>query len=196
MLYLRKIEESLWFGKELHDSISISDLKTTDNDISVWKDDGTPELITKLALTFSLTMGRITDLWCVDIPDNLLEKFSFHPVPSSTIYTSMQNLHTNIVVPTLYEMGDLAEIIYNLIKEGNQIYISEYELKECFYNAIIADEITIDFNDKRFRSFRKPLAEIEKVKGKIDFSKINNAKEVINNNVTCPTCKGKGVIKK
>lgn len=196
MLYLRKIEEPQWKNKKLHDAVSISDLKTTDNDISVWKDDGTPGLINKLALAFSLTTGRITDLWCVDIPDNLLVKFSFNPVPSSTIYSSMQNLHTNIVVPTLYEMGNLAEIIYNLIKEGKQIYISEQELKECFYNAIIADEISIDFNDKRFRSFRKPLSEIEKIKGKINFSTLHNAREVINDRVSCPTCKGKGFIKK
>ena len=196
MLYLRKIDEDQWKDKILHDAVSISDLKTSDNDISVWKDDGTPGLINKLALAYSLTTGRITDLWCVDIPDNLLAGFSFNPAPSSTIFSSMQSLHTNIVVPTLYEMGELAEIIYNLIKEGKQIYISEQELKECFYNAIKADEILIDFNDKRFRQFRKPLAEIEKEKGKIDFSRLHNAKEVENNRVSCPTCKGKGFIKK
>lgn len=196
MLYLRKIEEVQWKDKMLHDAVSISDLKTNDNDISVWKDDGTPGLINKLALAFSLTTGRIKDLWCVDIPDNLLGGFCFHSASSSTIYTSMQSLHTNIVVSTLHQMGELAEIIYNLIKDRKQIYISEQELKECFYNAIMADEITIDFNDKRFRQFRKPLAEIEKVKGKIDFSTLRNAKEVENNRVPCPKCKGTGFLKK
>ena len=45
MLYLRKIDEDQWKDKILHDAVSISDLKTSDNDISVWKDDGTPGLV-------------------------------------------------------------------------------------------------------------------------------------------------------
>lgn len=194
MFYLRKIEESQWYGKQLLDSVSVSDLRTADNDISVWQDDGSPGLFLKLALAFTLTTGRISDMWCVNIPDNKLTKYSFHPQPSSTPYLPMQVLHTNIVIPTLYEMGDLAEIIFNLIQNNKQIYVTEQELKECFYNAIAADEVLIDFNDRRYRSFRKPLADIEKTKGNIDFSKLKNAKEVVKRK-TCPTCKGQGYIK-
>lgn len=195
MLYLRKIEEKQWNGKILYDSVSISDLKTLDNDISVWKDDGTPGLCIKLALAFSLTTGRIVDLWCVDIPDKDLKRFSFHSAPSSTPYIPMRSLHTNIVIPTLYEMGDLAEIIHNIIAKSAQIYVSEQEIKECFYDAILADEIEIDFNEKKLRSFRRSLADIEKIKGYIDFSVLKNVKEVVNDKKTCPTCKGQGFIK-
>ena len=100
-------------------------------------------------------------------------------VPKVTAYPYLQcrSLHTNIVVPTLYEMGDLAEIIHQLIKNGEQIYISEQEQKECFYNAVKADEIEMDFNDWKNQNFRKALAEMEGIYGQIDFSQLQNAKD-------------------
>lgn len=88
-----------------------------------------------------------------------------------------RSLHTNIVIPTLYEMGDLAEIIHQLIKNGEQIYISEQEQKECFYNAVKADEIEMDFNDWKNQNFRKALAEMEGIYGQINFSQLQNAKD-------------------
>ena len=113
----------------------------------------------------------------VKIPDKALDKFKFHYAPSSTPYLQCRSLHTNIVVPTLYEMGDLAEIIHQLIKNGKQIYISEQEQKECFYNAVKADEIEMDFNDWKNQNFRKALAEMEGIYGQIDFSQLQNAKD-------------------
>ena len=68
------------------------------------------------------------------IPDKALDKFKFHYAPSSTPYLQCRSLHTNIVVPTLYEMGDLAEIIHQLIKNGEQIYTFLNENKK---NAFI-----------------------------------------------------------
>ena len=111
------------------------------------------------------------------IPDKALDKFKFHYAPSSTPYLQCRSLHTNIVVPTLYEMGDLAEIIHQLIKNGEQIYISEQEQKECFYNAVKADEIEMDFNDWKNQNFRKALTEMEGIYGQIDFSQLQNAKD-------------------
>lgn len=45
MYYLRKIEEGQWVERQLHDAVSISDLRTLDNDISVWKDDGSVDVV-------------------------------------------------------------------------------------------------------------------------------------------------------
>lgn len=154
----------------------ISDLRTLDNDISVWKDDGNVEVV-KLALAFSLCTKNIKDLWCVKIPDKALGNFKFHHAPSSTPYLQCRSLHTNIVIPTLYEMGDLAEIIHQLIKDCKQIYVSEQEQKECFYEAIKADEIEMDFNDRRNQNFRKALSEMETIYGEIDFSQLHNTKD-------------------
>lgn len=73
-------------------------------------------------------------------------------------------------------MGDLAEIIHQLIKDNKQIYISEQEQKECFYNAVKADGIDMDFNDWRNQNFRKALTEMEGLYGQIDFSQLHNVK--------------------
>ena len=35
----------LWEGKNLHDTMSLYDLRSSDNDISVWKNDGSQEQI-------------------------------------------------------------------------------------------------------------------------------------------------------
>ena len=113
MYYIRKVEKTKWNDKILHDSVSISDLSTDDNDISVWMDDDSKDRYKHLLLAFVLTTGKIRDLYYVRIPDvDVIKKgLGFHLVPSATPYINMQSLHTNIVVPTLYELGDLAEII-------------------------------------------------------------------------------------
>lgn len=49
--------------------------------------------------------------------------------------------------------------------------------KECFYNAVKADEIEMDFNDWKNQNFRKALAEMEGIYGQIDFSQLQNAKD-------------------
>ena len=199
MYYIRKVEKAKWDGKILHDSISISDLSTIDNDISVWMDDDSKDRYKHLLLAFVLTTGKIRDLYYVRIPDVYVCKkgFEFHLVPSTTPYTNMQSLHTNIVVPTLHELGDLAEIIHDITSAGNQQYIAEQDLKELFYEAVKKDLIEIDFNDKKYQGFRKPLREIERQQGEIDFTKLKNCKEIIPSDTEkCPTCKGTGRVKK
>ena len=106
-----------------------------------------------------------------------------------------------VVESTDFRMDELSEqpeeIMYDEVKSQKIQYVSEQELKELFYKAILADEINIDFNDKRYRNFRKPLADIERQKGPIDFSKLANVKDVIQDDkVKCPTCKGQGKISK
>lgn len=186
----------LWEGKSLHNTMSLYDLRSSDNDISVWKNDGSQEQINKLALAFELTTGRITDMNYINIPDKELEKkgFEFHEEQSSTPFLPMREFHTNIIIPTLYELGDLAEIIYNLIQSGECKYITEREIKETFYKAIKADEIIIDFNNRKFRSLRKPLKEMENEMEPIDFSELQNVKDIDKRRKVCPKCNGSGFV--
>ena len=199
MYYIRKVEKIKWDDKILHDSVSISDLSTDDNDISVWMDDDSKDRYKHLLLAFVLTTGKIRDLYYVRIPDVDVSKkgFGFNLVPSTTPYINMRSMHTNIVIPTLYELGDLAEIIYDITSAGNQQYIAEQDLKELFYDAVKNDLIEIDFNNKKYQGFRKPLREIEKQKGDIDFSKLKSCKEIVPADTEkCPICKGTGRVKK
>ena len=52
MYYIRKVEKTKWDDKILHDSVSISDLSTDDNDISVWMDDDSKDRYKHLLLAF------------------------------------------------------------------------------------------------------------------------------------------------
>lgn len=197
MYYIRKVERTKWDGRDLHESVSIGDISTDDNDISVWADNNSKDEYKKLSLAFALTTGKICDLYCIRIPDQALKdkKLKIEYKASGTPYLTQQGKHVNIKVPTLYELGDLAEIMYDEVKSQKIQYVSEQELKELFYKAILADEINIDFNDKRYRNFRKPLADIERQKGSIDFSKLANVRDVIQDDkVKCPTCNGQGKI--
>ena len=132
----------------------------------------------------------------INIPDKELERkgFKFHEEQSSTPYLPMREFHTNIIIPTLYELGDLAEIIYNLIQSGECKYITEQEIKEAFYKAIKADEIIIDFNNRKFRSLRKPLKEMENEMEPIDFSELQNVKDINKRRKVCPKCNGSGFV--
>lgn len=199
MYYIRKVERTKWNGRDLHDSVSIGDISTNDNDISVWADDNSTDEYKRLSLAYALTIGKICDLYCIRIPDQALtaKKLAVEYKTSSTPYITQQAKHVNIKVPTLYELGDLAEIIHDEVVDLKMEYISEQELKEIFYQAVQNDEVQIDFNDKKYRSYRKPLADIERQKGLIDFTKLSNVKEVIpDDRVTCPICKGQGKISK
>lgn len=61
--------------------------------------------------------------------------------------------------------------------EAIECLLSEQEQKECFYNAVKADEIEMDFNDWKNQNFRKALAEMESIYGQINFSLLQNAKD-------------------
>lgn len=199
MYYIRKVERIKWNGRPLYDSVSIGDLKTDDNDISVWADDDSQDECKRLALAFALTTSKISDLYCIRIPETELnaKKLNLVPQKSGTPYLPQQSKHVNIKAPTLYEIGDLAEIMYNEVCSAKVVYISEQELKELFYQAVQNDEIQMDFNDKKHKNFRKPLRDIELQKGAIDFTKLKNVKDITpDDKVTCPTCKGKGKITK
>ena len=73
---------------------------------------------------------------------------------------------------------------------SNNVTQKSERLEDGIYRAI-------EVNDKRYRNFRKSLADIENQKGAIDFSILTNAKDVMpDNRVKCPTCYGKGKISK
>lgn len=196
MYYIRKIDQSLWKDKQALDAVSISDLSTKDNDISVWIDDDTPNEYIRLALAFILQTPKMGDLFILRIPGDMIKAkgLDFNIIPSGTPYVPKRSLHTNICVPTLYELGDFADIMHTLVEQDKMVYVSEQELKEAFYQAVKNNEIEIDFNDKRYRPFRKPLREIEtQKKSPIDFSVSDKAKDVIPDpRKTCPVCKGQG----
>ena len=109
MLLFRKIDENKWFGKQELETISISDLFNKDNELSVWMGiNGATEL--DLALAFAFTGKSIKGVYWVKIPDGEIEAkgLELRQEDSITPFVSLRSNHTNIKVPTLYELGAIA----------------------------------------------------------------------------------------
>ena len=177
MLLFRRIDNTRWFGKGYWESSSVTELNTKDNELSVWMDDRKVKAI-DLALAYALTQGTIKEIWCVKIPKERLDAsgLQLRQENSTTSYERMQSYHTNIIVPTLIELGVLAEIIHDLVQEpmANCCYFTETDLKSHFYEMVKQDFIVIDFNDKKNQQKWQIIEEQQRALGRIDFGKLQN----------------------
>lgn len=177
MLLFRKIDETRWFGKGLLESLSVTELNTKDNELSVWMD-YRKVFDLDLVLAFALTQSCFKGIWCVKIPEEMLDAsgISLHQQDSSTCYIRMRPYHNNIVVPTMWELGAVAEIIHKLVQdtERNCAYYPESMLKKHYYDILKQDLIEINFNDKKNKSKWDALNQMQKEFGDIDFSLLKN----------------------
>lgn len=177
MLYFRKIDETRWFGKQPLESLSVTELSTKDNELSVWMD-YKKVFDLDLALAFILTQSCFKDIWCVKIPDEELSKrgIKLRQQDSGTCYERMRPYHTNIVVPTIWELGELASLIHDLVQNPqlNCRFYPESELKRHFYNTLKQDLITLDFNIGNQQNKWIVLREMQKKYGEINFEKLSN----------------------
>lgn len=179
MQYIRKIDSGKWFDKPTLDIASACDVAVENGEVSVWiNDQSAPEKPLHLILAYLLTRNQIKDVWYVPITDTLLneQRFNLRQENSSTPYIAMQEAHTNILTPTWFELGYLVEIIGEQVKRGEQVYITEQELKECFYQLIKEDKIEIDLTKitpskkDKMKSLREAFEDMENLQGKVDFS--------------------------
>lgn len=179
MYLIRKIDDTLWLDKQSLDAVSLSDLSTKDNDLSVWADDVKHSNKNEIALAYTLTQKNITDVCFIYIEDKELEKYglTFEQEDSDTPYADVKKLHYNIHVPSFFEVGYVAEIINKLITEKPRIEsISMITIKQLLYDRVKQDCIHMDFADKKSQAFADILRVEEKNRGKIDFSVLKNAK--------------------
>ena len=179
MQYIRKIESEKWVGKPTLAISSACDVAVGNGEVSVWMNDqSAPEKPLHLILAYLLTRNQIKDVWYVPITDTLLneQNLNLRQEDSTTPYIAMQKAHTNILTPTCYELGYLVEIMCKQVNSGEQVYITEQELKECFYQLIKEDKIEIDLTritpskKDKMKNLREAFEDIEKIKGIVDFS--------------------------
>lgn len=180
MLLFRKIDETRWLGKEFLESTSVTELNTKDNKLSVWMNDGKVSEM-DLGLAFILTQSCFKTICCVKIPDEMLKakKLELEPENSSTPFIAMRPYHANVLVPTVLELSDFAEIIYELVKDQdtNCKFFSETDLKVHFYQTLIKNAIEIDFSIKTNQAKWDVVRETEKsFNSKIDFTKLDKVK--------------------
>lgn len=151
MVYAREIDSISWKNKPSLDAVSVSDLQTKDNEISVWEVDTEPSNIDDVALAVMMRRDRVCEVNMVLMDSVVLAtdySIQMHQTPGNSIYTKMNGKHNNFVVPTFWEMGYLTEYIQREVKSdlSGAIYYSEPRMKILLRNAynggrIKADEI-------------------------------------------------------
>ena len=164
MLLFRKIDETRWFNKKPLESVSVTELNTLDNELSVWMQDGKVNEL-DLGLAFILTQRCFKDIWCVKIPDAALA--------STGLQLRQEN--TNVMVPTIKELSVFAFLLHDLIQDtyNNCRLFTETELKIHFYNVLVKNDIEIDFSIRTNQEKWNAIKEMQQTLGPIDFAKLN-----------------------
>lgn len=172
MCYIRIIDWEKWDNKQPLNVLSICDIIAEDGEASVWMDDESPDRLIDLLLAYSLTLGKARDLYYVMITDEIAKAkgLTFRQEDSGTPFVEMRSLHTNIMTPTLYELGYLAEAIYESIKVGNCDYITEMEIGDRYFEMLTSDKLEINLSEKKNGKWKALYQTIAHEKGKIDFS--------------------------
>lgn len=173
MLYVRKITEDGWFGRDKLDADSISELGTTNHELSVWKisDETDSSLVDNIALAIALTRSKVEEFYMVFLNLNDIKKITKWnvetiPQEGDTRYSCMKGEHTNFVVPSLWEQGYLAEYIHDQIKDDrNYRYYDAAKLKKLAYDAIKNGKLT--FDEIRDSSWNKAFKEMERIYGQV-----------------------------
>lgn len=172
MLYVRRYKPILWDNKCCLDAVSLSDLVTDDNDISVWEMQDDQSDFEDIVLAMAMSKDKLVDFYMLIMDDKKIKQLglSMNPKPSSTKYVLQQGKHNNIYVPTFWEIGYLAEYMYDLTLDQSKVfYVSEPDLKEYFYKAVKSCKIdkNIVLSDSQFKKYKQPLLEMEKLYGSI-----------------------------
>ena len=176
MLLFRKIDEKRWFDRKPLESVSVTELNTLDNELSVWmKDEKVSDL--DLGLAFILTQKSFKDIWCVKIPDEAIAAsgLQLRQQDSTTPYLDMRSYHTNILVPTVKELSTLALLIHDLLKDtdSNCRLFCETDLKIHFYDVLLRNDIEIDFTTRTNQTKWDVVKEMQRTLGPIDFPKLD-----------------------
>lgn len=174
MLYACKITEDGWFGKDKLDADSVSELGTTNHELSVWKisDVSNSELVDSIALALALTRSKVEEFYMILLNPSEIKKsckwiVSIAEQDGDTRYSSMKGEHVNFIVSSFWEQGYLAEYIHKLIQnDENYLYYDVAKLKKMAYDAVRAGKLTMD-DIKNDGSWKKAIKEMEAIYGKI-----------------------------
>ena len=161
MLFVREIERDKWLERAELDSVSVSDLQTPDNDISVWEVQSNLSDIDDVALAVMMRRDRVQEITMVYLDsDELAQKYNIgmNKLEGNSYFAEMNSKHSNFMVPTFWEMGYLTEHIQEKLKnpDVNIKYYSEPEMKQLLLAAYKGKRIPADII-KENGKFKKAL---------------------------------------
>lgn len=147
MVYIRKIEELRWRNPHFYDSDIISDLVTSEHDLSVWcYEEGNEDARNKALLAMIMSRSEFKDFFYVELTDRELSRcnFSFNSKEGSTQFSKYKNLHRNIEVKTVLGLATLAWVLKRKISKGELWHMEADEEKNLFKNYATPSEMSLD----------------------------------------------------
>lgn len=132
MIYLRALDPDAWMDvmsgeRDALDSDVISNLSTTNHELSVWEVEDDLNNLEDVILAMAMTRNQVRELPIVKLnPETMRQHKLFAATPSiqeqegDTGYLKMKNNHKNFMISSFWEMGYLAEYIKHCITEDNE----------------------------------------------------------------------------
>ena len=143
-ILVRKIARAKWPEESCSINMlsgdAISDLRTTNNTISLWRVDSEAELLTAmLALAASSKSSKIENVSLVWFPEEALLNRNIQldtDSPGDTIVSDLAQFHRDACKITYKSLGDLAVLIMTeLIQEKHYKRFGRAEVKQALVNA-------------------------------------------------------------
>lgn len=161
MVYLRKIEEMRWRNPHFYDSDIISDLQTTEHDISVWcYEDGDDKARDKALLAMIMSRSGFKEFFYVEISDKDLLRFNFtmNKKEGETQLKKYKSLHRNIEVKTVVGLTALAWVVKKKISKGEVLYMEVDEERNLFKSLATPSEMSLE--DLQAKEYKKIFREV------------------------------------
>ena len=144
---IRRISRAKWEeieqGEVSADAIT-NDLKTVQNDLSVWVIPNKKELEKAvLALITGAKQTKFSTLHLVLIEENLVisKSLILKITKGDTVIKSLQSLHRDIGDLTYSKLGTIKDLILNCIKSDNYALYTKRQLKDLVKSAIASGEL-------------------------------------------------------
>lgn len=161
MIYIRRIEETRWRNPRFYDSDIISDLSTTEHELSVWSyRDNDTESKNKALLAMAMTKETFKEYFYVELTEKEIQRLHLkvNDKLGATRFEKYNNLHRNIVVQSLFGLANIARIIKRKINR-KEIYLLASEDEEVLFREYAIPQ-EMDFDKLNSKVFKKIYKEI------------------------------------
>lgn len=147
---IRRISRAKWDeieGGEVSADAITNDLKTFQNDLSVWLISNREELDRAvLALVTGGKQTKLSTLHIILIEEEMIENngLTLKETPGDTVVASLVNSHRDISDLTYSKLGTVKDLIINGIRTDDYKFFTKKQLKDLVKSAIESGELLKD----------------------------------------------------
>lgn len=127
------------------------EFRTTNDTLSFWKCEDTPEDLAEIALALAGSMTELSKFWIVLIEQDVLESkgFKLKATEGNTPIQDLRDRHIDVVELDAINLTRLAQEITQLIRQSKNCYpFTQKKVRELLRNAIETQRLLIKDLDK------------------------------------------------